>query len=133
MGMALTDVFNTLQVYLGGYYVNDCNRFGRTWQVNLQADAPFRLTADDIRDLKVRNAAGEMVPLGTIALIEDIGGPVMLTRYNMRTAAPLNGAAPPGARTGTGGSHINTPAGRGLPRGRKRYAMADVTLPLLYE
>src|SRR5260370_6500165 len=109
MGVPLTDVFNTLQVYLGGYYVNDFNRFGRTWQVNLQADAPFRLTADDIRDLKVRNAAGEMVPLGTIALIEDIGGPVNLTRYKIRTAGPLNRAAPAGASNRTVVFANNTP------------------------
>jgi multidrug efflux pump len=101
MGVPLGDVFNTLQVYLGGYYVNDFNRFGRTWQVNLQADAPFRLKADDIRQLKVRNSAGEMFPLGTVATIEDVGGPSMITRYNMRTAAALNGAALPGVSTGT--------------------------------
>ncbi len=67
MGVELTDVFNTLQVFLGGYYTNDFNRFGRTWQVNIQADAPFRLTAANVKQLKVRNAAGEMVPLGTVA------------------------------------------------------------------
>jgi len=117
MGIPLQDVFNTLQVYLGGYYVNDFNRFGRTWQVNLQADAPFRLRAEDIRLLKVRNAAGEMVPLGTLATIEDRGGPLMVTRYNMRTAAPLNGAALPGVSSGT---VIKTMAGLGekeLPKG----------------
>jgi multidrug efflux pump len=133
MGVPLTDVFNTLQVYLGGYYVNDFNRFGRTWQVNLQADAPFRLTADDIRNLKVRNAAGEMVPLGTIALIEDIGGPVMLTRYNMRTAAPLNGAARPGASTGTVISQINALADRELPQGRMTYEWTELTFLQLQE
>ena len=100
MNVELGDVFNTLQVYLGGYYVNDFNRFGRTWQVNLQADAPFRLKAEDIRDLKTRNAAGEMVPLGTVATIEDIGGPSMITRYNMRTAAALNGDSTAGSEFG---------------------------------
>ena len=101
MGVPLGDVFNTLQVYLGGYYVNDFNFEGRTWQVNLQADAPFRLKADDIRQLKVRNADGQMFPLGTVATIADVGGPSMITRYNMRTAAALNGAALPGVSTGT--------------------------------
>ncbi|MBI3864871.1 MAG: efflux RND transporter permease subunit, partial [Planctomycetia bacterium] len=101
MQVPLGDVFNTLQVYLGGYYVNDFNQFGRTWQVNLQADAPFRLKAEDVRQLKVRNAAGEMLPLGTLATIEDIGGPMLITRYNMHTAATLNGAALPGVSTGT--------------------------------
>lgn len=101
MGVPLGDVFNTLQVYLGGYYVNDFNFEGRTWQVNLQADESFRLKADDIRQLKVRNSAGEMLPLGTVATIADVGGPSMITRYNMRTAAALNGAALPGVSTGT--------------------------------
>ena len=63
-GIALTDVFQTMQIYLGSLYVNDFNRFGRTYQVIAQADAPFRATAEDIKLLKVRNAAGEMVPLG---------------------------------------------------------------------
>jgi multidrug efflux pump len=101
MNVSLDDVFNTLQVYLGGYYVNDFNRFGRTWQVNLQADAAFRLKAEDVRQLKVRNADRDMLPLGTVATVEDVGGPTMITRYNMRTAAALNGAALPGVSSGT--------------------------------
>jgi len=116
MNVPLGDVFNTLQVYLGGYYVNDFNRFGRTWQVNLQADAPYRLKAEDVRQLKTRNAAGEMVPLGTVATIEDIGGPSMITRYNMRTAATLNGAALPGVSTGTVISTVAALAHAELPK-----------------
>ena len=65
-GIALTDVFETLQVYLGSLYVNDFNRFGRTYQVIAQADAPFRAKAEDILRLKTRNEAGEMVPLGSV-------------------------------------------------------------------
>lgn len=64
MNVALADIFNTLQVYMGGLYVNDFNRFGRTWQVNLQADAPFRADAEFVKQLKVRNDDGDMVPLG---------------------------------------------------------------------
>jgi multidrug efflux pump len=64
MGVALTDVFDALQAYLGSYYVNDFNHFGRTWQVNVQADAPFRVDAETVKQLKVRNADGDMVPLG---------------------------------------------------------------------
>ena len=64
MGVSLSDVFNTLQVYLGSLYVNDFNQFGRTWQVNVQADPPFRRQIEDLKQLKVRNAQGEMVPLG---------------------------------------------------------------------
>jgi len=64
MGVQLTDVFDALQSDVGSYYVNDFNRFGRTWQVNIQADAPFRTDAADIQQIKVRNADGDMVPLG---------------------------------------------------------------------
>jgi multidrug efflux pump len=115
MNVSLNDVFNTLQVYLGGYYVNDFNQFGRTWQVNLQADAPFRLKAEDVRQLQVRNAAGEMLPLGTVATVEDIGGPTMITRYNMRTAAALNGAALPGTSSGTVIARVGGLAKQELP------------------
>ena len=70
-----SDVFNTLQVYLGSLYVNDFNRFGRTWQVNVQADADFRKQIDDLKQLKVRNDQGEMVPLGTLATVRDVERP----------------------------------------------------------
>src|SRR4029077_9531036 len=95
MGVALTDVFDTLQVYLGGYYVNDFNRFGRTWQVNLQADAAFRANVETVKQLKVRNADGDMVPLGAVLDIRDAAAPLTVTRYNMFPAAPLTGAALP--------------------------------------
>jgi multidrug efflux pump len=100
-GVALNDVFDTLQVYLGGYYVNDFNKFGRTWQVNVQADASYRVTPDAVRQLKVRNAAGGMVPLGAVTTVKDAGGPVMVTRYNMYPAATVNGGSLPGVSTGT--------------------------------
>jgi multidrug efflux pump len=100
MGVELRDVFDTLQGYLGSYYVNDFNRFGRTWQVNVQADAPFRTDADAVRQLKVRNADGEMVPLGAVAAVRDSAGPVTVTRYNMFPAATGTGAWRPGASTG---------------------------------
>ncbi len=100
MGVALSDVFNALQYYLGGYYVNDFNQFGRTWQVNVQAEAKYRLTADGVRQLKVRNDQGEMIPLGTVAKIEDTTGPVLLTRYNMYPSAGINGAWLPGTSSG---------------------------------
>ncbi len=99
-GVALNDVFDTLQVFLGGYYVNDINKFGRTWQVNVQADAPYRIKAETIRQLKVRNDRGEMVPLGTVLAVQDTSGPVMVNRYNMYIAAPINGASLPGVSTG---------------------------------
>lgn len=100
LGVPLNDVFNTLSVYLGGNYVNDFNQFGRTWQVNLQADSKFRIRPDDVKSLKVRNARGDMVPLGTLIEIKEVGGPVMITRYNTRTAATINGASLPGVSSG---------------------------------
>ena len=132
MNVPLGDVFNTLQVYLGGYYVNDFNQFGRTWQVNLQADSAFRLQADDVRQLKVRNSAGQMVPLGTIATIEDIGGPMMITRYNMRTAAALNGASLPGVSSGTVISQIERLADSELPK-NMTYEWTELTFLQLQE
>jgi multidrug efflux pump len=101
LGLALDDVFDTLQIFLGGAYVNDFNRFGRTWQVNIQAEAAFRINEDTIRNMKVRNAAGEMIPLGTVVNVVDVNGPVLVNRYNMFPAAPINGASLPGVSSGT--------------------------------
>src|ERR1700736_6466470 len=100
MGVALSDVFDALQAYLGSYYINDFNRFGRTWQVNIQADAPFRIDADTVKQIKVRNAERDMVPLGSVIDIRDSAGPVTVTRYNMFPAATLTGASLPGVSTG---------------------------------
>ena len=99
-GTPLSDVFEALQAYLGSFYVNDFNRFGRTWQVNIQADASFREDADTVRQLKVRNADGDMVPLGAVADVRDSAGPVQITRYNMFPAAPITGASLPDLSTG---------------------------------
>ena len=96
MGVPLDEVFLTLQLYLGGYYTNDFNQFGRTWQVNLQGDPGYRLTPDQVRQLKVRNANGEMVPLGSVAEISPVGGPALVIRYNGVTAAAVNGGSLPG-------------------------------------
>ena len=93
LGVPLSDVFATLQVYLGGFYVNDFNRFGRTWQVNVQADAPFRVNARSIKEMKVRTATGDVIPLGTLVKMKDVGGPLVVTRYNMFPAATVTGAA----------------------------------------
>jgi len=100
MGVALSDVFDTLQIDLGGLYVNDFNQFGRTFQVNCQADVPFRMHPEDLRRLQVRNGRGEMVPLGTVAKVEARGGPFVINRYNMYPAAAINGAAVPGMSSG---------------------------------
>jgi multidrug efflux pump len=116
MGVALTDVFDTLQVYVGGYYVNDFNRFGRTWQVNLQAEGPFRASAETLKQMKVRNADGDMVPLGAVVDIRDSGGPLVITRYNMYPAAPITGAALPGVSAGDVLRTMEGLSDRELPR-----------------
>jgi multidrug efflux pump len=100
LGVQLTDVFDAMQAYLGSYYVNDFNRFGRTWQVNVQAEAPFRTDAEAIKQLKVRNADGDMVPLGSVAEVRDFAGPFQIVRYNLFPAAAINGASLPGVSTG---------------------------------
>ncbi|NLS93471.1 MAG: multidrug efflux RND transporter permease subunit [Planctomycetaceae bacterium] len=100
MNVSLSEVFDALQVNMGGLYVNDFNLFGRTWQVNVQADTPFRMDRNDVRRLRVRNGQGDMVPLGTLAGVEDAAGPFVINRYNMYPAASINGAGLPGVSTG---------------------------------
>jgi len=100
MGVALKDVFDSLQVFLGGYYVNDFNVYDRTWQVNIQADSQFRLSPDDISKLNVRNAQGNMVPLSALATVNDSTGPVLVNRYQGITAATINGNWRPGVSSG---------------------------------
>jgi multidrug efflux pump len=99
-GISLTDLFQTMQVYLGSVYVNDFNRFGRTYQVIVQADAPYRATADDIAQLKVRNAGGAMVPLGSVLRVKESFGPDRGLRYNAYPAADINGGPAPGVSSG---------------------------------
>ncbi|HMB06435.1 MAG TPA: efflux RND transporter permease subunit, partial [Isosphaeraceae bacterium] len=100
MGVSMDEVFNTLQVYLGSLYVNDFNRFGRTWQVNVQGDANFRKRIEDLKQLKIRNEGGGMVPLAAVANIRDVPGPVLVMRYNMYPAAAINGNPAPGVSSG---------------------------------
>ena len=116
MGVALTDVFDALQAYLGSYYVNDFNRFGRTWQVNVQADAPFRVDAETVKQLKVRNADGDMVPLGAVVDVRESAGPVTITRYNMFPAATITGSWQPGVSTGDVLRTMEALSDRELPR-----------------
>jgi multidrug efflux pump len=116
MKVDLNEVFDTLQALLGGYYVNDFNRFGRTWQVNVQADERFRISADKVKQFKVRNAAGSMVPLGAVATVRDDIGPVFVLRYNMYPATAINGATMPGVSTGTVIEEVDRLAKQELPR-----------------
>ena len=115
--VAVTDVFQALQVYLGGLYINDFNYLGRTWHVMAQADAPFRATADQVARLKTRNASGQMVPLGAVAELKDIIGPDRLQRYDLYTSADINGSSAPGYSSGQGIAAMEDVADKTLPKG----------------
>ncbi len=117
-GVAVTDVFETMQAYLGSLYVNDFNRFGRTFQVTVQADAQHRLTPDNVLALKTRNAAGGMVPLGSLLNVRETNGPDRVTRYNGYPAAEINGAPAPGVSSGQALAAIDQLADE-LPSGMK--------------
>ena len=95
LGVSLSELFTALQTYLGSLYVNNFNAFGRSWQVNIQAESKFRSTAEEIKKIKVRNDSMQMVPLGTLAEVQEIGGPSMLLRYNMYSAAAVTGVPGP--------------------------------------
>jgi hydrophobe/amphiphile efflux-1 (HAE1) family protein len=113
----LSDVFETLQVYLGSLYVNDFNRFGRTYQVVAQADAPFRSQLDDVMPLKTRNASGEMVPLGSVISVSHSFGPDVVQRYNAYTSADVNGGPAPGFSSGQAQAAMAKILDETLPRG----------------
>ena len=117
LGVSVSDVFETLQVYLGSLYVNDFNRFGRTYQVRVQAEAEARTNAEDIARLKVRNAAGEMVPLGAVLRVSPGYGPDRVQRYNAYTAADVSGAAAPGYSSGEAQRIMEQLAAETLPPG----------------
>ncbi|WP_302173403.1 efflux RND transporter permease subunit [uncultured Hydrogenophaga sp.] len=117
MGIALGDIYDTMQVNLGSLYVNDFSRFGKTYQVVVQADAPFRGDASAITALKTRNAAGEMVPLGALMSVEPTFGPTRVTRYNGFPSADINGAANPGFSSSQAEAEMETLLQRTLPRG----------------
>jgi len=113
----LSDVFDTLQVYLGSEYVNDFNKFGRTYQVLAQADTPFRSGVQDVLSLKTRNASGEMVPLGSLVDIKEAFGPDVVQRYNAYPAADINGGAAPGYSSGQAQAAITKILNESLPHG----------------
>jgi multidrug efflux pump len=125
-GIPLGDVFDTLQVYLGSLYVNDFNRFGRTYQVNVQAESPYRLQPEDISHLRTRNLAGEMIPLGSVVTVKPIYGPDRVMRYNGFPAAEINGAAAPGYSSGQSEAAIAKVLNDQLPNGMK-YEWTELT------
>ncbi len=126
LGVSVTDVFETLQIYLGSLYVNDFNLFGRVYQVRAQADAPFRANPEDITRLKVRNAYGDMVPLSTLLSVDPSYGPEMVVHYNAFTAADVNGAPAPGYSSGQAEAAIERIARETLPQG-VRMEWTDLT------
>jgi multidrug efflux pump len=117
LGVAVSDVFSTLQIYLGSVYVNDFNKFGRTYSVRVQADASFRSRADDIGFLKVRSSSGEMVPLKALLNIQSSVGPERAMRYNGFLSADVNGQAAPGYSSGQAQAAVERIAAETLPKG----------------
>ena len=116
-GIPLTDVFDTLQVYLGSLYANDFNRFGRTYQVNVQAESSFRLQPEQIARLKTRNDRGEMVPLGSVLQVSRTYGPDQVMHYNGFPAAEINGGPSPGHSSGQAQTAMAALLKRTLPNG----------------
>ena len=125
-GVAVDDIFDTLQVYLGSLYVNDFNRFGRTYQVNVQADQSFREDAEQISRLKVRNQQGEMIPLGAFVDVKRSAGPDRVMHYNGYPTAEINGAPAPGYSSGQAEAAIAKILADTLPNGMT-YEWTDLT------
>jgi HAE1 family hydrophobic/amphiphilic exporter-1 len=117
LGVPVGEAFSTIQSYLGSTFVNQFNKFGRTFQVFVQADAAFRLEADSLRNLYVRNREGQMVPLGTMTDIEYTTGPALLSLYNLFPTASITGQAAPGFSSGQALSIMEQLAERTLPPG----------------
>jgi multidrug efflux pump len=115
LGVSLDDVFQTLQIYLGSSYANDFTRFGRNWQVNVQADASYRVDPDDIGQLKVRNRDGGMVPLSTLVAVKNMTGPAIVNRYNMFPSAEIAGGTAPGVSSGQAIATMEALAAQELP------------------
>lgn len=126
LGIPITDIFSTMQIYLGSLYVNDFNKFGKTYQVIAQADAPHRARAEDMTRLKVRNLAGEMIPLGSVLTVEQSFGPDLVTRYNGYRAADINGAPAMGFSSGEAEATIEKILKETLPQGIS-YEWTDLT------
>ncbi|MES2924596.1 MAG: multidrug efflux RND transporter permease subunit [Verrucomicrobiota bacterium] len=116
-GVPLGNIFEAMQINLGSLYVNDFNRFGRTYQVVAQADAKFRTNADDITKLKTRNVDGKMVPLGSVMKVNETYGPDRAMRYNGYSAAEINGGPAPGFSSGQAEAIMEKLAAETLPKG----------------
>src|SRR6516164_3873027 len=117
LSIKISDIFNALQSTLGSYYINDFNVFGRTWQVNLQAETSFRQRIDDIERIYVRNGRGDMVPMRALAKATLVQGPQTVVRYNGYRAAVVNGASKPGYSSGQGLAAMERISAETLPAG----------------
>jgi len=126
LGVPVTDVFDTMQIYLGSLYVNDFNRFGRTYTVRVQADAEHRARAEDVGLLKVRSATGEMVPLSALMRVKPSFGPERAMRYNGFLSADINGGPAPGYSSGQAQDAVERIAAETLPPGI-RYEWTELT------
>jgi len=116
-GVSLTDLFETMQVYLGSLYVNDFNRFGHTYQVNVQADQKFRLQPEQMLRLQTRNGQGQMIPLGAFVSFKEATGPDRESHYNGYLTAEINGGPAPGFSTGQAQKALEDIAKSELPNG----------------
>ncbi|MGE4312744.1 MAG: efflux RND transporter permease subunit [Pseudobdellovibrionaceae bacterium] len=117
LGVPLSNVFNTLQIYLGSAYVNDFNAYGRVYQVRAQADLSYRLKPEDILNLKTENNKGEQIPLGSFITFKNITGPSLIQRYNLYPAIPVSGDTAPGTSSGQALNHVEDLAEKVLPLG----------------
>jgi hydrophobe/amphiphile efflux-1 (HAE1) family protein len=117
LGVPIGNVTDTIETYFGSTYVNDFNLFGRTYHVTAQADLPFRKEATDLARLRTRNAAGDMVMLGSIVDFREISGPDRVARYNLYSASELQGEPAPGVSSGTALNTIKRLADQTLPSG----------------
>jgi HAE1 family hydrophobic/amphiphilic exporter-1 len=117
LGIGINDIFSTLQISLGGYYVNNFNLFGRTWQVNLQGDASARRDLPSLWDIYVRNSKGEMTPLQSIASLRTVTGPAVITRYNNYRSVTINGSPAPGVSSGAAMQAFAEVSAKTLPPG----------------
>jgi len=117
LGLSMADVFLTLQSALGGFYVNDFNLYGRTWEVNIEANAPDRSDVSEIYKIYVRNRLGEMVPLRSIAEIRIVLGPQIITRFNNYRAVTINGGPKPGVSSGDALTAMQQVSAKTLPPG----------------
>jgi multidrug efflux pump len=126
LGVPLSEINQALQINLGSLYVNDFNQFGRTYQVRVQADAPFRSQREQIAQLKVRNDKGEMIPLSSLMTIKDTYGPDRVQRYNNYVAAEMNGGPAPGVSSGQAQAAMEEIAREVLPKG-VAYEWTDLT------